>query len=403
MGICVSADCASAVALHGDVIAWRRNVSRRGERSLEASLETLLHDVPRERFFGNTAFAAVGPAASQLRNIGNAGWTRNAQVAAGIVAHAPGRFFLVNGIPVATTGIDTSRMDEGWVGAMERPVVDAIIEACLARGLTLETVGPAAVSLGEVVPDGALAWQDGEVTMLATYELGRIRSHRRVHIQETPERSPTLQRGTEVAALAAARAGRAGRMLTVLRAQTAHGSRRVTVAAACLVAALGFALVAPPIAAMRAAAAARAALAVIARSAARAHAAERELNQAASIVHELNAFAQGARSASLRLAALTQGIEAPTMLLSIQGDTASATIVARTPRAAELLAMLDSIPEIDRARVTGSVTSERQPGTITAAPALPTGINAEAAMLMERVTARFMWKAGVAVTRGRGR
>lgn len=412
VGVSVSSLSVSAVALRAGRIVWTREVSRSGEQPVEESLIELLESLPKAGMMRPRIHACVGAQSSQVRNVGEQAWSRDRQLACAIVGESPGRFFLVNGTPIVTTDVQPSAGRGMLVGAIDRPIVDALALVCRRLRLRLVLVSPAAAVLGHAIEGARAVLRDGDLSLVATYEDAQLATSRRVRsaeVESDPSTAVALHRelragddgGRFMAAFGAARAGDSVR-LAIRPKRDASGNRRrvITAASACALAG-AFALAGPPLAAVRRADDARASKATIARSGERALETERRLGDAAVTLGELRAFARGTRSATLLLASLSEAIEHPTMLLSLQADTLGGTLVALTPRASALMAMLDTVPEIAEARIMGPVTLQQSFGPPPGAMP-PQGMvrPPEGAPPMERVTVRFSWRGpGVAGAR----
>lgn len=399
IGLSVAERSICAVAVRRDKIVWSYEVSRASGESLQHALSEVLAALPPLGFRRAHLHATVGPVRSQVRNVGEPGWARDRALARAIVAESPSRFFLVNGTPVVTTDVQGCPDGGLLVGAIDRPVVDAVAAVCERMHLRLSQISPAAAVLGYATQREQAVFADGEIALIGTYHEARLNSWRRVRSAELPTgasgtNSPSPALGnlaTEpgfVAALGAVRAGRVLQLAHRPRRDASVRGRRLVVTAAVFVLAVIFALTAPPLAAMHRASTARALRATIARSGERALAAERRLGAAAEIVLEMNAFGERRRSATLFLASLSEAVEHPTMLLSLQADTLGGTLVSLTPRASMLMAMLDSVPELTDARIVGPVT-QQQAG---AAQGMAGMAQPPATPPMERVSVRFVWR-----------
>lgn len=403
VGVDVSANAVRAVALRESCVVWSREIARSSSSGLEGTLADLLDELPHVGPMRPRVFASVGPSSAQVRTLGDAAWARDQQLARAIVAENPHRFFLVNGTPVVTTDVQPLHTGDILAAAIDQPVVDALTVVCRRCHLRLVLVAPAAAVLGYAVDGDRAVLEDGDLSLIASYAGARLVGCRRVRTAELREDLANVQPGqfnpqvVEVgtpfaAAFGAARAERSVQLaLRSHRRATGDAQRLWCAVAACAIA-LAFALIAPPIVATQQADSARAARARIARSGERALALERRLAEAAVELRELDAFTSERRSATLVLASLSEAIEHPTMLLSVQADTLGGTLVALTPRVADMMTMLDSVPEITAARIAGPVTLQPK---ITVAPVVgpQSGtVRREATPPMERVTVRFAWR-----------
>lgn len=408
VGLSVSDRAVCAVLVRAGRVLWARETLRGDERSLEESIAELLGALPKVGFLRPAVHASVGPRSAQVRDLGDLGWTRDRQIARAIVGENPGRFFLVNGTPVQTTAVQLTPTGGALVGAIDRPVVDALTAACVRHRLRLAMIAPAAAVFGHAVDASRAVIDDGDLSMIALYDGARLSGCRRIRSTELPtehQGSLALHAGLRAiddgerfaAAYGAARAGASVQLALRPERSGAAGRRQLVPALVASALAAVFALTVPPLAAAHRADDARERRATIARSGERALDAERRLGDAVATLREVNAFAAEKRSATLLLATLSEAIEYPTMLLSIHMDTLGGTLVALTPRASTLMTMLDTVSQIADARMIGPVTLQPSAGPSSGVTAQPGMLKQrEIAALMERVTVRFGWRGEVA-------
>jgi hypothetical protein len=383
VGLSVSASAVRMVVLEHGRIVRADEVGRSQHASLEEAVDILLRELVPSRLGRTQVFAAVDLSHAQVRNIGQMAWSKDRVTARAIVQQNPERLFVVNGIPVSATDVQTTATG-AWIAVIETHVIEALTVACGIRDCELRVVSPVAAVLGYVAEVNRIVWHDDDHALLASYDGAELSSYRRLRVADATELPPEAQLADAAAlraigddgyrfagALGAARARASVAMAIRLEPSVASLHARVRVAAVAVALAAILAVMLPPTVVSRRATRANSEYVRLARSAERAEGDARELADGVRTIEEMNAFARSTRSATLLLASLTNAIEHPAMLLSIQVDTLGGTLNALTPRASVLMAMLDSVPEIANPRIVGPVTQEAA---------------------MERVTARFAWR-----------
>jgi hypothetical protein len=407
LGVGLSRDTVRGVLLERGRIAWTGECPIEGE-SLRPALGELVAQAARARPMRAAVVVAVGPTFAQLRHLHGLPAVRDTHTLAAVVQQSAGRYFRQNGIPMITTPVAERTAGAAWVGAVEAPVVEAIAEVCREHRLTVVSLVPTGALLGYSAPDGSLTWHDGDVALQLRYERGRIVECRCVpahlahaHHGEGAE-LPEVLRGLGDEALrfadayGAARGGAASPFaLRPAGEATEPSVRRVAVAAMVCAVAVAFAVLAPVLAATRVEREAAARVASASLVAAGARRTEQTLADSARLLSRLAAFQRDAGSKTLLLAALTCAIEEPTMLASLRFEPSGGMLTALTPSAAELLAMLEAVPEIVAPVIVGSVTPESPtpaaPSAAIGAPSMrPSDATAERPL--ERVTVRFQWR-----------
>jgi hypothetical protein len=411
LGIGLSHDTVRAVVTECGRIVWA-NETPVDDEQLGAAVRDLVAEARRDHGARGAVVVAVGPMRAQLRQLHGLPAVRDASTLAAIVQQNAGRYFRQNGVPMITTPIAELSGDEGWAGAIESTVVDAIADVGRELRLPSISIAPVAALLGHAAPDSALAWHDGDVAMELRYEGDRLVESRstpaslltRAHGDGASFASPLSDLGDDALryadAYAAARGGNANRLAVHPSGERRRRDvRRLATTGAAFVVALGFAALAPTFAAMRVQRSASARLARLSSATAPVQGVERAVADSARLLAKLVAFHRTAASRTLLLATLSCAVEEPAMLLSLRLEPSGGTLTALAPSAAELLAMLDEIPEIAAPAIVGSVTPESRP----TAPAMPTpgaapsntASPATTDRPLERVTVRFAWRAGV--------
>jgi len=355
----------------------------------------------------------VGPARSQLRHLRGLPPVKGGALLSSLVRQDPTRFFLQNGVPVVTT--DAQALDDGtaWAGAIEKPVVDAIVRACRRQRWPLPLITPTAAVLSHVIEDERIEWRDGSMSLVLVHECSTLLDCRRearaphdrdedtgVTAATVLRAAPTFTGDTArfADAIGAATIGARPSLVHRPSITEAHVSLPVgrwMLAATCAVVAMVFALTAPALSAIRASNHARKELSSIATASAAAMSTERQLAGSALLLGELSRFDRSSRSMIMTLASITRAVRPPTMLLSFHADSAGGTLVALTPKAMALLDMLAHAPELSAPTIVGPVLPAPTPvqGPATVAP--PAGASVArtntASAKMEQVTIRFTW------------
>jgi hypothetical protein len=425
LGIGVSASAVRGLLVRSSRVVWAGEAEVTPDRPLEEALNDLLTDMPSLRWSRVRAVAAIGPWAAQLRRLTQLPPTANQRLLSAIVREDAGRYFLRNGVPLVTTTVDPRGQDV-WGGAIERPIVEALLRVCSRHRIRMSAVVPTVSVLSEVTDAERVAWPDGDVVGLLEVRQRRLVGYRRVSrtsseaagVPEIPA-APALARIPGVAsrfmdAWAAANTGRGHRVAyrpdrTLTQGQETTGQHRsVLVAAAVFVAT---AIISGSAYAIRAHVAERHARQTIAALRSQTLIAAREERALASEMGELRsltAFDRSARLMTLMLAAITDAVEAPTMLVSFKSDSTGGTVVAVTPDAATLVEELSAVPEIATPTIVGPVTPVQSPtvrplSTPAVTPARPQDTQPgepERAEPMQRVTIHFAWESGARATAG---
>lgn len=408
LGLALSHDAVRAVVLERGRIVWACETLIDEEEQLGAALRDLVAEGRRAHGARGAIAVAVGPTRAQLRRLHGLPAVRDAATLSAIVQENTGRYFRQNGVPMIITPVAERTGDTGWAGAIEATVLDALAESGRELRATSISVAPLAALLGHAAPDCALAWRDGDVAMELRYAGERLVESRTLPASlvarmqgEGATFAPELRELGDDAlryadAYAAARGGGANRLAVHPRGERRRrDARRLALAGFAFVVALAFAALAPTVAAMRVQRTASVRLVRLSSAAAPAQLVERAVADSARLLARFVAFQRTAPSRTLLLATLSCIVEEPTMFLSLRLEPSGGTLTALAPSAADLLEMLEKVPEIASPVIVGSVTPESQP---SAAPAMatPPGVVAAPAAerSLERVTVRFQWRAG---------
>jgi hypothetical protein len=391
LGIAVSTDGVRAVAVQDEIILWGAESSLEG-RSIGEAIGELLTAGRLRRWPRPVMVAAVGPARSQLRKLTGLPPVADAGALTRLVGESAGRFFLRNGVPLATTGVRRDRESdgEGWGAAIEQPVIAALEAACRTHGLRLAAVLPTLAVIPRALQGDSLVWRDGEVCAHLTILDGRLHALRRGIIgdapsstsDEPPHAVPALAAlGTDGwrfadaygAAIASVRDPLAYRLARFANAEPVRTLRIAAALLACLIA-LTLTAVAPTIAIRHAGARAEVGLSTLARERRGAEASEAELTRVSAALGEVALFDQNRRSVTILLSDLARALPSGSAMVSLRVDSAGGTLVALAPRAAALIERLEDVPDLATPSFIGPVTRE-----------------VAASAEVERVAIHFLW------------
>jgi hypothetical protein len=114
LGIAVGADRIRAVALKaGRIVAATEAEVGPGD-SLSAAITELLSGAPLPRFPRPRVVVAMGPSLAQTRRIAGLPPLEDGKLLAEMVREGSGKFFLRNGVPLATTGVRIVAPSPPW-------------------------------------------------------------------------------------------------------------------------------------------------------------------------------------------------------------------------------------------------------------------------------------------------
>lgn len=371
IGVGIGAESVRAVGVAKGAVRWAVAADVVAG-DLEGALRELFRRVPRRLWARPAVVAAVGPSWAQVKLLHGLPAGLAERVVGGIVSENASRFFLRNGVPLATSRPWAA---EGgtWAAAFERPVLDAVEAACRTARLRLAGVVPAVAVLGQALANERVTWTDGDVTAEAEFRNGRLASARRLRVLWGP--SPALQPvpglaglgpdgprfadayGAGVVALGEAPLYAPGRA-----PQAPLAPRRRAVALSALAVATATTLLSPALAARRSEADARARLAALAPQARGALAAEGELRRFTAALGDVAGFGDQARPASRLLAAITRVLPDSAAMVSFRMDSSGGHAVVLARRAQAALASLERVAEIAGPEIVGPVTRESAGG-----------------------------------------
>jgi hypothetical protein len=388
LGIAVGADRIRAVTLKGGRIVAATESELEPGDSLQAAVAALLADTPLPRFPRPRVVVALGPSRAQTRRIAGLPPLQDARLLAQAVREGAGKFFLRNGVPLATTGVRMVEPGTVWAAALDEPAVRAVEAGCRAAGIRTVRFVPAVAVLGRALTDEQVLWPDGAAVAEVQLERGELRSVRRLSAARAPLAPPPRP----VAALA--RLGEEGWRFAdaygaaslpeyepmVVRVGGAAGGVprwRLALAGGALAAALAFAAVAPALRAMGAEDEARARIAAVHDRRRAAADTERELARMTAPLARAAEFDARRYSPTLLLADLTAALPPGTAIVAFRVDTAAGSVVALAPRAAAVVGPLEKVPGIVAPEIVGPVTREGLAGRELERVTIRFGLDAE--------------------------
>jgi len=371
LGIAVGADRIRAVALKaGRIVAATEAQVGPGD-SLSAAVAELLSGAPLPRFPRPRVVVALGPSLAQTRRIAGLPPLEDARMLAQVVREGAGKFFLRNGVPLATTGVRIVEPGTVWAAALDERAVRQVEAGCRAAGVRAERFVPAVAVLGRALSGEHLLWPDGAAMAEVRLQGGELASVRRIASAQAgdppaPAAVPALARLGEEGwrfadAYGAASLPEYEPMVLRAAGATAAGDIprwRIGLAAGGLAAALLFAAVAPALRAMDAEDRAAGRIAAVQDRRRAAAETERELARVTSALAEGAACDSARYSPTLLLADLTAALPPGSAVISFRADTTSGSVVAVAPRAAGVVQPLEKVAGILSPEIVGPVTRE---------------------------------------------
>lgn len=405
IGVGVGTAHLRAVGLRAGRIAWAIESPVSDDEPLAAALERFLLGLPLHRWqrWPRPAVRAVlGARYSQVKRLSGLPPGIDGRHLARLVQEGAPRFFLRNGHPLVTTGIEIAADGARWGAALDADAVDALRGACRAAGLRLACVAPVAAVLPIALESDAGAsvrWNDDGAAIELLQAGGHLAAVARIGASGRVEDVATASSRPHprLAALgdeAARFADAYGVACLPLDAALLHRPQRTSsapsrisrwrtaVAVLALLLAGAAALLARPVAAIRAERAATQRLAELGAVRAEAARLERDLAQVSAALIEVEAFAARRRSPTMLLAGLTRALPEGSALVAVRTDTSGVVASLLAPRAAPVLGALERIPGIVAPEIVGPVTRETVgAGSVPGGPASGASV--------ERMTVRF--------------
>ena len=373
VGIGVGACAVRAVGVRRGRVLWAVEAALEPGEPLEPAIVELLGRVQLPRWPRASVVAAVGPSRAQTKRLHGLPPISDARLLAKLVAEGAGRFFLKNGVPLATGGVCTSAVGETWGAAYDESVVSAIEAAARTLRLDLRAIVPTVAVLGQAIEGGRITWADGERTVEVTTERGALRAVCRVPIGENGASSIVGKSRASLAALgedACRFADAYGAALLERGEPLAARRKRRSFAhedvprwrSVALVLALALsaaaALVAPALAAMRASRIAEAHLARLAPRRAAAIAMEAEVARVTAALTEISGFEAKLKSHIGLLAGLADALGEESAIIALRADSVGGSVILVAPRALLALTRLEHVSGTRGVEVVGPVTKE---------------------------------------------
>jgi hypothetical protein len=301
-----------------------------------------------------------------------------------VVREGAGKFFLRNGVPLATTGVRVIEPGCVWASALDERTVRAVETGCGSVGVRVDRFVPAVAVLGRGLADADVLWPDGGAVAAVQLSGGEMQSVRRLSAAQAPDGHPP----TAIAALA--RLGEdawrfadayGAALLPEYETMVFRGSGsvagegpgwRMALAGGALAAAIASAAVAPALRATHAEDLALRRMALLQDRRRAASETEHDLARVTAAMSQVAAFDAARYSPTLLLADLTAALPAGSAIVTLRADTVGGSLVALAPRAVAVLRPLEKVPGILTPEIVGPVTRE-----------------ALAGQELERVTVRF--------------
>lgn len=378
IGLGIGSQSLRAVGVSGSTVRWKTELQREDGDSLEEALSTLfarcpLQQQPRVPWMRPQVVAAVGPSLVQVKRLSGLPLLQDPVALSAVIREGAGRFFLKNGVPLRTSDVSVTEPGTAWAAAFEAPVVEQLQRVCADAGLTLRAIVPAAITLGQVAPDGELTWTDGCVQAELTYREHELASIRQLRASGDSERLEAVQPLSPHAALeslgdnamhyadayGAARVEFGARLVLSASSASRVGASsrtRLRIAATALCVSVVAALLLPPLLAVRSAASARARLTLIAPEVRKARRIERELGQVSSTLERVSEFAAERRSVTALLERITAALPDHAAIVTLELDSARGTMVALAPRASQVTDALERVSGVASPQVVGPIT-----------------------------------------------
>lgn len=443
IGVAIGVRHLRAVGLRQGHLTWALESALADDDSLEAALGRFLRTLPLhwiQRWVRPSVRVVLGSRHAQVKRLTGLPPGLDARQLARVVQEGAPRFFLRNGHPLLTTGVDIAANGASWSAALDADIVDAVHDACRGAGLRLTGIGPAVAALplaleGSAMEDGdgeEVRWEDegeriavrmvgGRIARVARLdrvvdgpasadEVGRALSRPRSLLAPLAERSQRFADAYGAALLPGDapllhRPRRAARVSSGERSPIPRW--RLAAASVALLLAGCSALLLRPLTAMRAEHAATARLAELGPLRAEAARMQHDLAQVSAALADVERFAGSRRSPTLLLAGLARALPEGSALVTVRlesdargrartgqdpravtgADTTGVVVTLLAPRAAPVLGAIEKLPGVVAPQLVGPVTREVAGGASVSA----VGRSVERTTLetLERMTVRF--------------
>ena len=362
------------------------------DEALLPALASALRSVAPRRLRKPRVFAAIGPSASQLRQLVNLPAVGDARALREVVRGSTARFFLKNGVPLITSSVRRQEDGTAWAAALDEPPVRALAAACRAARLQLASVVPSVVALKPMSSDDDVVAIDGDVIVELRIDAGgALQGVRRGTVSATGPDRPRLSTnvggtllgrvGAEYAAAYGATTINSHEPLA-LRAGDLRPWRdtgiprwRLVLASTGLIITTLLSLALPALYAHREAARARTRLATLGPAYRAARWTDQELAATSSALTQIASFDRSRRSAAEFVAELTDELPEDAWLQSVRVEERGGSITALAPHASAAFAALSRLRYVTAPTIVGAVSPE------------PVGPER-----FERVTLSFRWR-----------
>jgi hypothetical protein len=369
-----------AVAARGAHVCWRREEQLSADQPLSTTLASFLRSLPGRHWPRLKVVIALGPASVQLKRLPGLPALGDPKALAALVSQNASRFFLRNGIPIATSALRVEGPGDAWGAAVEQPLLDSLGSGCLSARFRLRSVVPAAAVLGPALAQNTLStdsltvvWPPGSnpaTRQALTYAGGRLENLRPMRHLAPPglEGASGTSNSDVLAALDWPYAAAYGAAIAGYREPVAwrrgalkrnHVSpTRLRIAAATCAFASIVAIASPGFSAMLAGSRATHHLRAIGAQRQATIRALDSLTQLTAALREAASFADRRHSVTTLLASLAHTLPTHSAIIAFHVDTSGGTLVALAPNASALLSSLEHVAGISEPEIVGPVTSE---------------------------------------------
>ncbi|MGH7679628.1 MAG: hypothetical protein ACRENU_14250 [Gemmatimonadaceae bacterium] len=353
-----------AVLVRDGRAVWHGKRAHSGVEEVADAVVNLLVTAPSRRFSKTRVVAAFGPGIAQVKRISGLPAVSDGATAAQIVRGNTSRFFLRNGVPLASTSLHSSN-GVWWGGVLEVPMLLAIESACRRLPLRLQGCVPALAALANLVRDGTVTAQDSGTAASLTLRSGTWLEVRREAPSETgadvagkPAR-PGLADATYADAYAAACCTRRS-PLWLAPTDDGRSTRRAIRTALAVLAAIALIAVvaAPGLSASQRLARNAPRLAALRDSVSKWAPVLQQLNATTASLAEIDRYFGDRKSVTKLLGALSDALPDSSAIVSLRIDSVSGSLTVLSASAASIVPELAAIQEVFDPRIFGAVTRE---------------------------------------------
>ena len=178
LGVALARDAIRAVAIRRNRIVWAAETTVEPGIPLEAAISSLVARAPLPSFPNPVLCVAVGPHASQVRHVAGLPDVREANSTGAIIREHAASFFLKDGVPLITTGVQPTKEADALAAAIDQPYVDAVLGVCRAHHWELGFIAPSVVCLPRAFEDPSFVWVDDNFAVDVSHVDGAIQSVR---------------------------------------------------------------------------------------------------------------------------------------------------------------------------------------------------------------------------------